>query len=335
MEIVGTYSAQGAQLYYPNTYNKPPRAQFDFWNYSPSGDDYDSGNPEQGWYIYGQGRVSEDRSQVIPDPGVVIYQFTGAMVGDPSSPGGPPPGNTGRDGDPVDLSTGLFVLTKTDLMLPDVIPITLTRTYRPNDPTSRAFGIGATHPYDIYLVGDTNPYTYIDVVLADGGKLHFPRTSSGTGYADAVYQHTSSPTGFYGATISWNGSGWTLKKKDGTILTFPDSDGTTVAQKAALIGLQDRNGNALTLARDGNSNLTGITTPNGRYIQFTYDSSNRIIQAQDNSGRAVNYTYNANGCLSTVTDANGGVTTYAYDIYDNMISVQDAAASLIWRTSTT
>jgi hypothetical protein len=36
-------------------------------------------------------------------------------------------------GDPVDPSTGLFILEKTDLALPDVIPITLRRTYRPAD----------------------------------------------------------------------------------------------------------------------------------------------------------------------------------------------------------
>ena len=45
-----------------------------------------------------------------------------------------------------------------------------------------------------------NPYTYIDLVLEDGGRVHYSRISAGTAYADAVYQHTATPTRFYGST---------------------------------------------------------------------------------------------------------------------------------------
>lgn len=34
-------------------------------------------------------------------------------------------------GDPVDLATGLLVVTKTDLVIPGRQPVTLTRTARP------------------------------------------------------------------------------------------------------------------------------------------------------------------------------------------------------------
>jgi hypothetical protein len=47
-------------------------------------------------------------------------------------------------GDPVDVSSGLFILDQTDLSLPDVIPLTLKRTYRPADPATRPFGVGTT-----------------------------------------------------------------------------------------------------------------------------------------------------------------------------------------------
>src|SRR5207249_734651 len=119
-----------------------------------------------GWQVYGHGKVTPDAQQVAPNPGVEIYEFTGAMAAAPSlAPGsGPNPGGD-RGGDPVDLFTGLFVLQKTDLALPDVISLALTRTYRPADNRSRPFGIGATHPYDIFLVGDTFPYTYLDLIL--------------------------------------------------------------------------------------------------------------------------------------------------------------------------
>src|SRR5262249_20830353 len=112
-----------AQLIYPNYIGALPGTRIDFWNYDPT---------EKGWYIYGQGTVSANGTQIIPDAGVVIYEFSGAMVSNPSNapPDGPPPCGNCQDGDPVDLSTGLFVYSKTDLMLPDIMPITLTRTYR-------------------------------------------------------------------------------------------------------------------------------------------------------------------------------------------------------------
>jgi hypothetical protein len=105
----------------------------------------------------------------------------------------------------VDLGTGLFVLTAADLQLPDVLPISLQRTYRQNDTVSRSFGIGATHPYDMFLVGAAFPsaYTYQELILPDGARVHYDRISTGTSYADAVYEHTSSGTAFYKSRIAW------------------------------------------------------------------------------------------------------------------------------------
>jgi len=57
------------------------------------------------------------------------------------------------------------------------LPIVLTRTYRQNDSGSRAFGIGSSHSYELFLVGDTNPYTFMDLILPDGERIHFVRTT--------------------------------------------------------------------------------------------------------------------------------------------------------------
>jgi hypothetical protein len=98
----------GARLIYPNTFNFKPGTPFNFWNYDAD---------VKGWFIYGNGTVSPDGISVIPDPGVVLYEFTGAMVGAPGDapPVGPPAGAGpgSQDGDPVDLSTGQFIYSKT------------------------------------------------------------------------------------------------------------------------------------------------------------------------------------------------------------------------------
>jgi RHS repeat-associated protein len=315
---------KGARLIYPNTYHAKPGTQFDFWNYDPS---------QKGWYIYGEGKVSQDGRSVIPNPGVEIYGFTGAMVGTPGgekNPAGQCYSPKCKAAEPVDLSSGLFIYHKTDLALPDVIPLNLTRTYTSDDGVSRSFGIGAMQDYDIFISGDTNPYTYMELMLPDGTRIYFYRTSSGTSFGNAVYAHTASQTAWYGATITYNtyaypGAAWVLRTRDGTNYYFPDSNGLTNPARQALIGVQGRYGDLLSITRDVNLGfVTKIVSPNGRYITFQNDSSNRITQAQDNIGRTVSYAYDSSGRLSTVTDANGGVTTYTYDSNNNMLTIEDA-----------
>jgi len=214
---------QGARLLYPDPTHQPPGTRFDFWNYSTKNLD---------WYVYGHGSVSADGSQVIPDPGVEVYGFTGAMVGAPSlappSPNPPPEPNCCLLGDPVDPSTGLLIQNHRDFFLPDVIPIDFERTYRTGDQRSRPFGIGGTDSYEIFVVGSNNPWTYQYLILKDGSRVFFPRTSSGTSNTDAVYQNSKSPGPWFGSVITWNGNGWNLKRRDGTTYVFPDSFQTPI-----------------------------------------------------------------------------------------------------------
>jgi YD repeat-containing protein len=319
-------SAAGARLIYPNGFNFSAGTRFEFWNY-----DADA----RGWYIYGNGTVTPDARSVVPDPGVFIYEFTGAMVGVPASaPGiGGYAGGAEPRSDPVDIATGQFVYTKTDLALPDILPIALTRTYIAHDSRSRSFGIGATNAYDILMVGDINPWTYQELVLPDGARIRFDRITPGTQYTDAIYLATSSNGPFYGARITRNvGLGWTMTLKDGTKYDLPEAMGQTDPFCQAIIGITDRYGNHITLTRDSatagpvptHCQLLKITSSNGRSITLTHDTQGRITQATDNIGRNVLYTYDAAGRLSTVTDANGGVTTYTYDDQNRMLTIQDA-----------
>lgn len=309
-------SPQGARLVYPNYHGGAPGTALDFWSYDPV---------DKGWYVYGQGRVSGDARQVVPDPGVAIYEFTGAMVSSPGNapPDGPPPGGCeGQAGDPVDCYTGLFLLQRTDLSLPGTIPISVTRTYRPRDTVSRAFGIGTNHIYDVFTIGDTWPYTYQELILPDGGRVRFQRTSPGTSFGDAVYEHTSSPTEFHGAVISYVAGRWRLRMKNGVEMYFADCEGCTSARAAALLEYRDRWGNQLTFQRDSNRNVTRVTSPDGRSIDFTYDASNRITQARDSAGRVVTYQYDASGRLWKITNPESGVEEYGYDTSHRMTTVK-------------
>jgi RHS repeat-associated protein len=318
---------KGARLFYPNAEHKPAGVPFAFWNYNAD---------HNGWFVYGAGRVNQARTQVVPDPGVVVYGFSGAMVGS-GSPGPTTQGSAGDnsdDGEPVQLSSGLFVYNKTDLVLPDTIPISLTRTYRPNDSVSRPFGIGTTHPYEMFIGGDGTDFgttAFIDLILPDGTRIHFVGVGSSP---FTSYLHSAAGTSWYGAVISQTPINphsyslpgiWQLQTKDGTIFSFPEAMGLVNAGCQALVGITDRYGNQVKITRNGDANCTiaQITSPNGRSIQFQYDSSLRVKLATDNIGRQVQYTYDGSGRLQTVIDANNGTWTYGYDTQNRMTTIED------------
>jgi RHS repeat-associated protein len=324
ISVVGS-GPKGARLFYPNTEHKPAGVPYAFWNYNAD---------RNGWYVYGVGHVNPSRTQVVPDPGVVIYGFSGAMVGGSATSSIQPPPGPGS-GDPVNLSSGLFVYNKTDLVLSDVIPLNFTRTYRQNDSWSRPFGIGATHPYEIFLQGNGQGFgttPYVDLIMPDGSFVHFIGNGPGPSYTS--YLNSSAGTSWYGAIVSStpiNPNGyslpgvWQVQTKDGTMYSFPDSAGLDNPGCQALVGITDRYGNQVTITRNvgGNCTISQITSPSGRYIQFTYDSLYRVKTATDNIGREVQYTYDTSGRLSQVTDANGGVWLYNYDTLNRMTTIED------------
>jgi RHS repeat-associated protein len=313
----------GARLIYPNSLGALAGTRFQFWDYDAD---------ERGWYVYGLGTVTEDGRQVVPDPKVTFYEFTGAMVAtDGLAPAnGPAPARADddqkEDGEPVDLGTGLFVYRNTDLAFPDVLPIAIQRTYRPGDTISRAFGLGTTHVYDTFLVGDTFPYTWMDVVLPDGGRVHYTRVSSGSSYTDAVMEHTGTPTIFQKTQITWDNQRqqWVLTFHDGTVWIFAEAFGASRPMQGGLVEIRDRHDNTVHLTRNSDGDLTGITSPSGYSIALTYDTSHRVTQAQDSAGRTVGYAYDGSGRLVSVTDPTGGVTQYSYDTSNRMATLRDA-----------
>ncbi len=217
----------------------------------------------------------------------------------------------------VDLRYGAFVLQQPDLAVKDGASVVLTRSYRSDDwlgaNRTHAFGNNSNHPYDRAIIGSRNPYTYLDLVLEDGEFLHFDRISKGTGYANAVYQHSETSTRFYKATISWNGGGWTLILADGSRMEFPESyQALNLAQGAAMEMIDDA-GRKLALRRDRQRNLLAIETPQNTAMKFIYDDQARIVRAEEAHGQWVKYVYNSNGLLSDMAMSSGIARHYGYE----------------------
>lgn len=210
----------------------------------------------------------------------------------------------GRGGDPVDVSSGVFIMTKTDLVLPGVLPVTITRTYRTRTSGIGPFGQGSSFNYHLYLklVGSS-----LSLQMPDANRYLFAQE------ADGKYRNTDNPH-FRGAAITRFGDGSAeLRWRDGMIYAF-NTAGWLIEQR-------DRHNNRIQIIRDGAQRITEIRDPAGRALTFTYTTVRRghdyfevIASITDPVGRIVRYTYNSfhNGRLASVIDPAGGVTQYTY-----------------------
>ncbi len=224
----------------------------------------------------------------------------------------------------IDLRYGLVLDQRTDFLIDDRIPLELTRVLRTQDTRSRAFGVGGNHNLNIFLVGDRWPFTWMDLILAPGGRAHFQRSNWGFGYWDARYDnHDRGNHEFSYSTIQWAGPGWQLTRGP-DVYRFPDGGNAQRPEQTALIAIERANGDRLALSRDGAGNLLRAVSPGRHAIVFTYDSASRIktVEDRDQASDRFVYDYDATGHLSRVTDAHGQVTDYGYDNAGHLNSVK-------------
>ncbi|MEG8281212.1 RHS repeat-associated core domain-containing protein [Streptomyces sp. AHA2] len=319
----GTYLfPKGAQIVYPNYTHEAPGTRIDFLAYDPE---------RKGWHTYGHGTVTRDGKQVVPDDKTRVWAFHGAML----SISDVIPFDVSAisdivdwlSGDPVDLQTGLLTDSRTDLGVSGPLgSAEVTRTYWQGDTRPRAFGIGRDLSYNLYL-HSKRLYSEVDLYLPGGKKVHFVRTSPGSGYADAVFEPEGTPTALNGAKISQESGSWHLRLRDGTAYVFP--------WYGPLQEIRDRHGNATRIIRSNGSkgDITSVTAPGGRWISFSYDSAQRITKAQDNTGRSTSYTYDEAGRLKTVTDPAGKVSSFTYDGVTNRIATAKDARGIVYMTN--
>jgi YD repeat-containing protein len=200
----------------------------------------------------------------------------------------------------ADLRVGSLITRMTDLFIPGKIPLAATRCYRSWDNLTRTFGRNTTLSWDLFPIGSRQPYTYIEIITCDGQRLRYERISKGTGYADAVYEHRATATPFLGSRFSWNGNGWDLKLRDGSLYLFPESYHAKKPVDGALIEFRHANGQAVKVERRQRRNLQRIIAPDKRSIIFEHDASDRIIKAEDDQKRKVEYLYDHGGRLVEV-----------------------------------
>lgn len=188
----------------------------------------------------------------MPDPGVGQPKFCcgGGFAAPPAEP--KEPGSNKTAGDPVALSTGMFALEQTDLILPGRMPLVIHRGSRsqivpPVVPLPRRFPRTLVNLEEFGI--NTALLEYDDRLTVSGATAFYI-----TGFERTLF--TRNPDGIYianrvpsmrGIIIRVNADGTSsLREKNGTVRSF-DSTGW-------LRSITDRNGNTITVVRTGPGN---------------------------------------------------------------------------------
>jgi RHS repeat-associated protein len=348
-------ASKGVQILYPNMTHDAPGTHADLLVYDPMA----------GWDWYGSGHVTDDGKHVAPDQGVGLHTVMspGYGIGNNTpppdvppptcntcpcgigtGPGGGGPGGGGPTwgggsspgcGDPVDLSSGLFVHRVTDLAVADVLPLDVTRTYRQGDvPNKRAFGVGTSFNYGMYLynaTGDSQDYYTFQVILPDGGRVTYNLVSGTLNQAGATFLPSGAAGPFEGSRIEFKNDVLADNNQLAFVLTLRNGFQYVFYGHAiynnVMLGVRDRFGNTIRVTNNAGM-IRRITSPSGRYIDFTPDPRNRISVATDNTGRSVNYYYTSTtdtGLLQYVQYPDSTTEQYTYDSAGNgqMLTVVD------------
>ncbi|MGH7254942.1 MAG: RHS repeat domain-containing protein, partial [Nitrospirales bacterium] len=283
----------------PNELGADPGTRMQFWYYdkSPLPDP-----TSHQWKLAGYGTVSPDGRSIVPDPGVGQPRFCYAYWTTEQVDiikRCPPDAPNCTAADPVDVSTGVFSLEKTDLVLPGVLPVPITRSYRSLAAGIGPFGQGGSFNYHMHL---TLVGSALRLQMPDFSRYLFSQE------ADGKYRNTSYPF-LKGAAITRLSQTDELRWRDGTVYVF-NVWGWLIEQR-------DRDNNTIHIIRDGSTaRIQEIQEPSGRALTFTYTTVKRgfdlfdvIASISDPLGRTVRYTYyvGQNGRLSRVTDPAGGV----------------------------
>ena len=218
----------------------------------------------------------------------------------------------------ADLTIGLFVYRKSDFVFEGEYPLQLARVYRNEDPRSRAFGIGTNDSLDIFLVGEMGKY--IDLVLEDGGQVHFVHKPAVGQRGDTYLAETYHGSPFSRARAVFDGNDWTVERRDGWKFYFPYRPKALPVYVTVLTGFTDPAGHKYEMVRNDAGELLSITTPSGDWLHFMRDSQRRVKEVTDSTGRKVTYDYNAAGCLWRVTEPDGTAEHYSYDDKSDMLT---------------
>ncbi|GAE87091.1 Rhs family protein [Acetivibrio straminisolvens JCM 21531] len=208
-------------------------------------------------------------------------------------------------GDPINVTTGNFYVTKKDIQIPSRgIALEIRRYYNSIDKTYGILGKGWRIGYETSLMNIEDSQDIL-VVYPDGSINIFEYNEKDSKY--------TAPRGVFDILRKNEDESYALKLHDGTTYRY-DKSGN-------LISISDLNGNSIYIKYDNQGMISSAVSPGGKFLAFLYDGA-RLRKIADHTGREITYSYDKSGNLTQVRYPDGGVLKYGYDT-KGMISITD------------
>lgn len=197
-------------------------------------------------------------------------------------------------GEPVNIVTGNYFSSDTDLHIPDIgdNALEVVRYYNSLDSRSSMMGVAWRTNYDSSVSFDSSGNA--TVTYPDGRTLTYE-------YNGGLYK---SPDMIYDTFV---------RNTDGTYsLTLQSKTTYQYNSNGRLTSIIDRNSNTISIQYNASSQIKQVTGASGKKLIFTY-TDGRISKITDPIGRTIEYLYDTAANLSQVKGSGGGIIKYEYD----------------------
>lgn len=214
------------------------------------------------------------------------------------------PGNRCKNGEPVDVVTGSYLIEQCDFVINDITGICMVeRTYESllageDSPVGRGWTLSLFA--DAFVYDDR-----VEIRMPDLHTETFLKTAEG---------FRSRRGGDKSLALRKEGDGYLLREEKTGLSRMFDAAGKQIC-------VSDRNGNRTLYCYAGET-LQEILFASGQYLKLVWQGDH-LASMEDCIGRRVSYHYDG-AFLTAVEMVNGGVETYEYDAGGRITDVTDA-----------
>ncbi|WP_157116467.1 putative T7SS-secreted protein [Nocardia vaccinii] len=223
-------------------------------------------------------------------------------------------------GEPVDAATGAMYLPETDLVLPGVLPLVLTRRYHSRYDAGRCFGRRWASSLDERIEIDRDG---VVLVGADGELVTYPHGPVGSP-ADPSHHAVKKPLtrmehGGYRLDEPVQG----LTRHYGRL-----PDAALPGGIYPLVAITDRHGNRIIIRRDDTARVVELEHSGGYRVLASLDEAGHVtavdvVEADGSRVRVRAFGYDEFGHLTQIINGSGQATQYAYEAHELMTSWTD------------
>lgn len=209
---------------------------------------------------------------------------------------------SGGKGSPIYLEQGSFTFERTDIDLKiKDYDFKFHREYNHRSVRDSSLGMGWTHNHEIYLIDTSTEINSFKFIIGSS-KYSFQRPVGTKKFRSGSGSELR---------LDFEGTMPFVCHNNGTRYIFTQS---TLNKRLFLLKQVLTFDNSFTYTYDTDERLATVSERNrGRFIDFSYLTSNKLATVEDSFGRNIQFFYNQNNSLTSVLDPLGFIETYSYN----------------------